>query len=189
MSFRLKEKIFYKDKHIKKEMEREKMMEKRKQKVYEKLEELGIQYVKHEHPPVFTSEEADKYSQGMEGAQCKNLFLRNAKGNRQYLVVIEHTKRADLGSLKTKLGEKGLSFGSDKRLMKYMGVESGAVSPFNLINDTENKVEVVVDKTLKRSEKVNFHPNANTETLTVSYKDLIKFLEEMGKDPLFINIG
>jgi len=165
------------------------MLEERKQKVYEKLEELGIAYEKHEHPAVFTSDEAAKYSEGMEGAQCKNLFLRNAKGNRQYLVVLEHTKRADLGTLKTKLGEKGLSFGSDKRLMKYMGVESGAVSPFNLINDTDNKVEVVVDNTLKRSEKVNFHPNANTETLTVTYKDFLKFLKEMDKDPLFINIG
>jgi len=165
------------------------MIEERKQKVYDKLEELGISYVKHEHPAVFTNEELDVYAADMEGAQCKNLFLRNAKGNRQYLVVLGHDKRADLGSLKNILGEKGLSFGSDKRLLKYMGVESGAVSPFNLINDVDNKVEVVVDKTLKRNEKVNFHPNANTETLTITYKDFIKFLDEMGKDPLFISIG
>jgi Ala-tRNA(Pro) deacylase len=164
------------------------MIEERKQRVYNKLEELGIAYVKHEHPAVFTCEEADKYSEGIDGAHCKNLFLRNAKGNRQYLVVLDNGKRVDLGSLKKNLGEKGLSFGSDKRLLKCMGVESGAVSIFNLINDVENTVEVVIDKSLGDAEKINFHPNANTETLTITYKDFLKFLRAMDKDPFFIDV-
>jgi Ala-tRNA(Pro) deacylase len=165
------------------------MIEERKQRVYHKLEELGIPYVKHEHLAVFTCEEADKYSEGIEGTHCKNLFLRNAKGNRQYLVVLGNGKRVNLGELKKILGEKGLSFGSDKRLMKCMGVESGAVSPFNLINDVENMVEIVIDESLGDGEKINFHPNANTETLTITYKDFLKFLKAMGKNPLFINVG
>lgn len=160
----------------------------KKQKVYEKLDELQISYEKHEHPAVYTSEEADQYSEGMEGAQCKNLFLRNAKGNRHYLVILDHKKRADLNRIREAVGEKALSFGSDKRLMKYLGVESGAVSAFNLINDADNQVEVVIDKTLKRADKINFHPNVNTETLTISFKHFIKFLESMDKDPLFITI-
>ncbi len=164
------------------------MIEERKQRVYNKLDELGIAYVKHEHPAVFTCEEADKYSEGIDGAHCKNLFLRNAKGNRQYLVVLDNGKRVDLGSLKKILGEKGLSFGSDKRLMKCMGVESGAVSIFNLINDVENTVEVVVDKSLGDAEKINFHPNTNTETLTITYKNFLKFLRAMDKDPFFIKV-
>lgn len=156
--------------------------------VYDTLEALGIAYEIHEHPAVYTSEEAEQYSEGMEGARCKNLFLRNAKGNRHYLVILDHHKRADLQVLKEQLGEKGLSFGSDRRLMKHMGVESGAVSAFNLINDRQNAVEVVVDNTLKRFEKINFHPNVNTRTLTIAYKDFLRFLKALDKDPLFISI-
>ncbi|MBK5252242.1 MAG: prolyl-tRNA synthetase associated domain-containing protein [Peptostreptococcaceae bacterium] len=165
------------------------MKAQQKQRVYHKLKELGITYVKHEHKAVFTCEEADKYSEGIEGEHCKNLFLRNAKGNRQYLVILGNDKRADLGSLKKILGEKRLSFGSDKRLMEYMGIESGAVSVFNLINDVENIVEIVIDESLGNAEKINFHPNDNTETLTISYRDFLKFLKAMGKEPLFIKIG
>jgi len=164
------------------------MDEDRKQRVYDKLNELSIQFVKHRHPPVLTCEEADKYSHGIEGAHCKNLFLRNAKGNKQYLVILSNGKRANLNDLKEKLKEKRLGFGSDKRLMEFMGVESGAVSAFNLINDLGNKVDVIIDEDLKEFEKINFHPNDNTETLTISYKDFLKFLKKMGKEPFFIKL-
>ncbi len=167
----------------------QKMNDLQKQRVYHKLGELGIRYVKHEHRAVFTCEEADKYSEGIEGAHCKNLFLRNAKGKRQYLVILANGKMADLSALKKLLGEKRLSFASDKRLMEYMGVASGAVSVFNLINDVENMVEIVIDESLGNAEKINFHPNDNTETLTISYRDFLKFLKAMGKEPRFINMG
>ena len=84
----------------------QKMNDLQKQRVYHKLGELGIRYVKHEHRAVFTCEEADKYSEGIEGAHCKNLFLRNAKGKRQYLVILANGKMADLSALKKLLGEK-----------------------------------------------------------------------------------
>ena len=70
-----------------------------------------------------------------------------------------------------------------------MGVASGAVSVFNLINDVENMVEIVIDESLGNAEKINFHPNDNTETLTISYRDFLKFLKAMGKEPRFINMG
>ena len=86
------------------------MISENEQKVYEILNKLGISYVRHEHPPVFTVEEAERHWQGIKGAHCKNLFLRNKKGSRHYLVIIEHTKRAELKKLEDQLGEDRLSF-------------------------------------------------------------------------------
>jgi len=94
-------------------------------KVYEALQELGIAWLRHEHPPVFTVEEAEEHWAGIEGAHCKNLFLRNKKGNRHYLVVIESAKQADLRKLNGLLDEDRLSFGSPDRLRKHLGLETG----------------------------------------------------------------
>jgi Ala-tRNA(Pro) deacylase len=148
--------------------------------VYDVLDELGISYIRHEHPPVYTVEEAEKQWTEIIGAHCKNLFLRNKKGNRHYLVILEASKVANLKSLNNLLGEDRLSFASENRLMKYLDLETGAVSAFGLINDKENHVKVVIDKDLKRAEAVNFHPNVNTATVGISFPDFEKFLAWCG---------
>lgn len=152
----------------------------RETRVYKVLDELGISYARHEHPPVFTVEEAEKHWTQITGAHCKNLFLRNKKGNRHYLVILEASKVADLKSLNKLLGEDRLSFASAERLMKFLGLETGAVSAFGLINDTENHVQVVIDEDLKQAAAVNFHPNVNTATIGVSFPDFEKFLAWCG---------
>jgi len=146
------------------------------QEVYEVLERLGISYVRHEHPPVFTVEQAEQYWEDIEGAHCKNLFLRNKKGNRHYLVILEHSKKAELKSLERQLREDRLSFASAERLRRYLGLETGAVSPFGLINDSKKEVQVVIDRDLKDVERVNFHPNVNTATVGIDFRDFEKFL-------------
>jgi Ala-tRNA(Pro) deacylase len=151
-------------------------MSENEKRVYEVLGELGISYTRHEHPPVFTVEEAEKHWTKIIGAHCKNLFLRNKKGNRHYLVILEACKVADLKSLNKLLGEDRLSFASEQRLMRYLGLEKGAVSAFGLINDRENHVNVVIDDDLKKTESINFHPNVNTATVGISFPDFEKFL-------------
>ena len=113
--------------------------------VYAALEGLGIPYQRHAHPAVFTVEQARKYWADMPGVHCKNLFLRNRKGNRHYLVIIEQSKKADLKGLARTLGEEALSLASEERLVKHLGLAAGAVSPFGLLNDGENVVIVVLD--------------------------------------------
>jgi Ala-tRNA(Pro) deacylase len=154
----------------------------RETKVYEVLEELEISFIRHAHPPVFTVEEAEKHWTQVTGAHCKNLFLRNKKGNRHYLVILEASKAADLKSLNRLLGEDRLSFASEKRLMKFLGLETGAVSVFGLINDKENDVKVVIDEALKKADIINFHPNVNTATIGISVRDFEKFLAWCGND-------
>jgi Ala-tRNA(Pro) deacylase len=156
------------------------------QKVYGILRKLDIQYVKHEHPPVYTVEEAERHWENITGAHCKNLFLRNKKGKNHYLVIAKSDKRVDLKALTSRLGEDRLSFASPERMMRYLELEPGAVSPFGLINDGENAVVVLIDSDLKEASHVNFHPNVNTATVGITYADFEKFLTHCGNSIRFL---
>ncbi|MGB7294555.1 MAG: prolyl-tRNA synthetase associated domain-containing protein [Candidatus Aminicenantales bacterium] len=157
-------------------------------KVYEVLNTLGIPYVRHEHPPVFTVEQAEQHWTDITGAHCKNLFLRNKKGNRHYLVILLTSKQADLKQLNAILNEDRLSFGSAERLKKHLGLEPGAVSPFGLINDNRKEVIVIVDQDLRRADRVNFHPNLNTATVGIGTADFERFLAWSGNEVRFLEL-
>jgi Ala-tRNA(Pro) deacylase len=158
------------------------------QKVYEILGKLDIPYIKHEHPPVYTVEEAERHWENITGAHCKNLFLRNKKGKNHYLVIAKSEKRVDLFALTQHLGEDRLSFASSERMMRYLGLEPGAVSPFGLINDRENAVVVVIDQDLKKVTHVNFHPNVNTATLGITFTDFQRFLSHCGNSIRYLSM-
>lgn len=162
------------------------MLTEAEKKLYAYLEQLEIGYTRHEHPPVYTVEEAEQYWQDIPGAHCKNLFLRNNKGNRHFLVVMEHSKKVDLNQLAEKTTAGKLSFASAGRLEQYLGLETGAVSPFGLLNDRHKDVELVLDQDLKKNAQVNFHPNVNTATLTISYSDFERFLASCGQTITYI---
>jgi Ala-tRNA(Pro) deacylase len=148
--------------------------------VLEALDALGIAYVRHEHPPVATVEEAEKHWTGLKGTHCKNLFLRNYKGNRHYLVIAPVTRGVDLRRLNIELGEDRLSFASPERLKRWLGVEPGSVSPFGLINDVTHHVQVVCDTALRASVALGFHPNVNTATLEIAVADFERYLSCRG---------
>jgi Ala-tRNA(Pro) deacylase len=157
--------------------------------LYKILEELDITFEYHEHPPVATIEAAMKYWNGIDSTHCKNLFLRNHKGNRHYLVILEHSNRLAFRDLEQRLKQGKLSLGSDQRLMRFLGLTPGSVSPFGLMNDTENHVHVFLDATLKTAEKLSFHPNMNTASLIISFGDFIKFLNWSGNTWEFIDLA
>lgn len=157
-------------------------------KVFEILDGLGIAYVRHEHPPVATVEEAEKQWGPIKGTHCKNLFLRNNRGNRHYLLIAAVDKAVDLKRLNAMLGEDRLSFASPERLKRWLGLEPGSVSPFGLINDVTRGVEVVCDETLKSSPALGFHPNVNTATLEITLADFEKFLASCGNTVRWLNL-
>jgi Ala-tRNA(Pro) deacylase len=150
------------------------------QEVYDVLESLGIFFERFAHPPVFTVEEAERYWADIPAAHCKNLFLRNAKGTRHYLVILGHSKKADLKALSARLGDDKLSFASPDRLMRFLHLTPGAVSPFGLIHDSAREVIVVLDADLEGTERIGFHPNVNTATITLLTADFLRFLEARG---------
>ena len=156
--------------------------------VFEKLGALGIPYLLHEHPPVFTAEEAAAHWKDIPGKAVKNLFLRNKKGDRHYLVILGIEKQADLRHLVKVIGDDRLSFGSPERLMKYLGVTPGSVSPFGLINDSECAVRVIVDSDLRSEERLIFHPNDNTASVTIAGSDFVRFLEQQGNTVRWVKL-
>ncbi len=156
------------------------------ERVYALLNELDIPFVRHEHPPVYTVEEAKQYWDDIPGVHCKNLFLRDKKGRNHFLLVMPHDKPLDLKKMAELIGADSLSFASPERLKKHLWLEPGSVSPFGIINDRENSVCVVVDGDLMGPEKINFHPNVNTRTLTISADDFKKFLAHSGNKVQYV---
>ena len=148
--------------------------------IYKVLNNLAIEYRRYEHPAVFTVEAAEEHYAKMLGAHTKNLFLRNKKGNRHYLVAIESSKNIDLKQLREFLNESNLSFASAERLQKYLGLTPGSVSILGLMNDENKEVQVVIDTDLLKEEIINCHPNINTATLGIRTKDIEKFLKFTG---------
>jgi Ala-tRNA(Pro) deacylase len=152
------------------------------------LEELGIETTTVSHEPVFTVEQARAARSAIEldGVHIKNLFLRNKK-KRMWLVVVEESQRVNLKELGKRIDAGHLSFGSAKRLMQYLGVEPGAVTPFGVINDTAEEVAVVLDERVANAGVVHCHPLVNDKTTAIAVPDLLRFLESCGHRPRIVN--
>lgn len=148
--------------------------------LYNLLDSLQITYDYIEHPPVPTVEEAMKYWSGIDSGHCKNIFFRNHKGDRHYLVILHHASMLNIRELEQKLRQGKLSFASDRRLMQYLGLTPGSVSPFGLINDHTHHVHLFIENSLLDYERLSFHPNTNTASLIIPRDGLFRFLEHTG---------
>ena len=155
-------------------------MEDQKQRVYDALDKLKIKYEVVEHEPVHTMEDMDRLGLPEKGTLCKNLFLRDSKGKRHFLVTCEESKKVDLKALGRQLGGGNLSFASEDR--------QGSVSPFGLMNDTDHAVEFFIDKDLSRCKSLGIHPLENTATVFLSFKDLDKFLWDLDVDVVKVKL-
>jgi Ala-tRNA(Pro) deacylase len=147
------------------------------------LRELDVVIDEHAHPAVFTSDEAEAVVKGVGGARAKNLFLRDRKGRRHFLLVIRPQQRIDLAALGEQLHTSALSLASPQRLQRYLGVTPGSVSLLALLNDVEDAVELVVDAQLWRSDAIQCHPLDNTHTLCLDMADLRRTLARSGHQP------
>lgn len=156
--------------------------------LYELFERLAIPFEYHEHPPLATIEDAKIHWKDYNSGRCKNIFFRNHKGNRHYLVILEHLRQLNIKDLEKRLKQGKLTFASDQRLKKYLGVEPGSVSPYGLINDREKHVHLFIDEKLNEFERLAFHPNTNTASLVVSKSDFLKFLGHTGNKYEFIRL-
>src|SRR5262249_52285142 len=141
------------------------------QQLFARLDELGLGHQTVEHEPVFTVEQAKAHRGTLPGHHIKNLFLRNKK-EEMWLVVALEDRAIDLKRLGEALGAGRLSFGSPERLRTFLGVEPGSVTLFAVINDTDHKVRLVLDKGLQGDGLgggvVNAHPLTNAMTSAIS---------------------
>ena len=150
-----------------------------KQEIKAFLEGKNIPFEWVEHKAVYTIEEMEELGlESMDGI-AKNLFLRDQKGKRHFLVVVQGLKQVNLKELGEKLGTK-LSFASEERLEKHMGLKKGAVTPLGVLNDENCAVEVYMDEDLCKLERIGVHPNDNTASVYLSPDNLLNIIREHG---------
>ncbi len=155
--------------------------------LFARLSELGVETRTHHHPPVYTVEESKRLRGDLAGGHSKNLFLKDKKGN-LWLVVALEDRAIDMKDLRRRIGSHPLSFGKPDLLMEVLGTEPGAVTPFALINDHDNRVKVILDSEMMAGEKLNFHPLTNTATTTISPSGLVTFIEACGHQPRIVDL-
>lgn len=149
--------------------------------IFDFLDKLEIGYIRRDHDAAMTCQELSSTIPDLEGLKTKNLFLRDKKGSRHFLVISPDHKKVDLLELSKELSSGGrLSMASKERLDKHLGILPGAVSLLALINDKSQAVEVLLDQEVWSAESVQCHPLVNTCTLVIRHHDLEKFLEATG---------
>ncbi len=156
--------------------------------IVEWLRVAGVSYEYKEHPAAYTMQDIEQHGVSQGGLVCKNLFLRDSqKGKRHYLVTVCGDKAVDLKQLGAQLGDR-LSFASAERLKKYVNLPEGAVTPLGVLFDTENAVQLALDKDLLQHEKVGVHPGENTATVFLNPKDLVALVEEQGHRVKWVDV-
>ena len=152
------------------------------QQVSNKLQELGIPFDVVEHPPAFTTEQADSYIEGIEGVRTKTMFLTNKKKTQYYLLIMDDQKTLDMDLFKDLVSANRIRMASADSLFEKMELPAGTVSPFGLLNNPERDIQVYFDKEIVDEERMSFHPNTNEKTIFLATQNLFKFLTHLGYD-------
>ena len=152
------------------------------------LSEHGIAAPRHEHRAVMTVEESLRHVPKLPGSKTKNLFLRDKKARRHFLVSVPHDIAVDIDALGAMLGVSGVGFASPERLQRYLGVTPGSVSLLALVNDEALAVELVIDRALWEADAVHAHPLVNTATMVLPHADLERFLAATRHVPRVIDV-
>ena len=152
------------------------------QQVANKLQELGITFDVVEHPPAFTTEQADSYIEGMEGVRTKSMFLTNKKKTQYYLLIMDDQKTLDMDLFKDLVSANRIRMASLDSLAEKMSLSAGTVSPFGLLNNPERDIQIYFDKDIVSEDIMTFHPNTNEKTIFLATQDLFKFLAHLGYD-------
>ena len=153
-----------------------------------RLDELGIATTTHDHPPLFTVEDAQRLRGDIPGAHAKNLFLK-CKKDRLWLVVALEDTPIDLKTLHKRIGSGRLSFGKPELLREALGVQPGAVTPFALINDPGKRVSLVLDDALLAHDRLNFHPLTNEATTSITREGLLTFIRACGHEARLVDLS
>ncbi|HEV7248193.1 MAG TPA: prolyl-tRNA synthetase associated domain-containing protein [Shinella sp.] len=156
--------------------------------LFQFLDGLGIAHSTREHAPVFTVAESVALRDEIPGGHTKNLFVKDKKDN-YFLMTVEEHATVDLKTVHTIIGASSrVSFGRPEKLMEYLGVIPGAVTAFGVINDAGRQVKIIIDADLMAYDTINGHPLRNDATTSIGSKDLLRFIEATGHEPLVLKV-
>ncbi|KAL9234666.1 hypothetical protein vseg_009512 [Gypsophila vaccaria] len=153
------------------------------------LKELAIEFEQYDHPVVLTVEEALKYVGHVDGAFCKNLFLKDKK-NRLYMVSALSETKVDMKVLSQRLGlgKGGVRMAPEEALGEVLQVPLGCVTPFALVNESARHVSLLLDQGLRSQNRILFHPLSNDASLALSTVGLDKFLNSIGRNSAYVDL-
>ena len=154
----------------------------------EHFDKHGIAATTYRHRPVFTVEDGRDIKDHLPGTHTKNLFLKDKKGA-LFLVTAKDDTKIDLKWLSKRLNCGRLSFAKPELMKEVLGVTPGSVTPFAVLNDTENRVNVIYDSAMIAHDLLNFHPLQNTMTTAIAREDLMKFCQSLAIEPQIINFS
>ena len=156
---------------------------------YDLLDRLGIDYLRVDHPPALTMEDCVSIGAALDAPVCKNLFLCNRQKTCFYLLLMEGDKPFKTKDLSAQLGIARLSFADESAMTSLLGVHPGSVSPLGLENDSEKRVQLVIDRVLLDNKRIGCHPCRNTSTVGFSTDDFLqKLLPALGHPPIFVRL-
>ncbi len=156
---------------------------------YDMLDALGIAYSRADHEFADTIEACEEVEKVLGEKICKNLFLCNRQKTNFYLLMMEGEKPFKTKDLSKQLGVARLSFADREDMEKYLNITPGSVSVLGLMNDTENAVQLVIDKPIYEAEMLGCHPCINSSTLALSMKDVVeKFLPKVHHEPIVVDL-
>ena len=161
----------------------------KEERVYDLLERLGVPFERVDHDALGTTEGCAEIEKLLDIEICKNLFLRNSKGDQYYLLMLPGGKHLVTKDLAKKIGSTRLSFGTPEKMEEYLDITPGSVSVLPLMNDHENNIQLLVDNDIKKWEYFGCHPCINTSSLKIKTADLFsKILPAVGHEPVFVDI-
>ena len=153
--------------------------------LFARLAALGIETTTHRHAPVFTVEDSKARRGDLPGGHCKTLFLKDKKGV-LWLVVMGEDRHIPMKDLRRRIGAATLSFAKPDLLIGVLGVEPGSVTPFALVNDPGQRVNVVLDRAMMERDLLNYHPLTNRATTAITPADLLTFIRAAGHEPAVV---
>ena len=161
----------------------------KEERVYDLLERLDVPFERVDHDAVGTIEGCAEIEELLDIEICKNLFLRNSKGDQYYLLMLPGGKHLITKDLAKKIGSTRLSFGTPEKMEEYLDITPGSVSVLGLMNDHGNNIQFLVDNDIKKWEYFGCHPCINTSSLKIKTADLFsKILPAVGHEPVFVDI-
>lgn len=161
----------------------------REVRVYDLLDELGIEYERTDHEEANTMEKCNEIDKILDTIICKNLFLCNRQQTEFYLLMMPGDKPFKTKYITKQLGCSRLSFAPSEKMLEYLDIKPGAVSIMGLMNDKDNKIQLVIDKPVVESETLGCHPCVCTSSLKFKTKDIIeKFLPAVHHEPIIVDL-
>ncbi|MGF0039479.1 prolyl-tRNA synthetase associated domain-containing protein [Peptoniphilaceae bacterium SGI.131] len=160
-----------------------------KREVYEFLNIKGISYEITEHEAAFNMSELKDLKLLYPECEAKNLFVRDDKKSKYYLITVKGDKRVDLKKFRNKNRTRPLSFASVDDLFSLMKLEAGSVTPLGLLNNADNKIIFYIDKSFLEGEGlIGCHPNDNTATVWMKSTDLLDLISQHGNEIFIVEI-